>query len=548
MPPGRGRGAPAPGEAKPEEILPGEDFLKSLQSFFREAIELRSPDYPDRTDFRLMISSIITYLQACEKSKTTAAGRAEAPIRLPDGSEPRTRIALPPKGFVPDDKLTKKLMNMTCGQKIVGALQMAIWKHCGRKIPRKRKATAEESVAAKMARIRDKGDVSECRDSAGEASREDCMMDNSVEAHPPAAVNDSGEEAQADGKESTLPSHAHDSPKEQVIPDSSPEPSPKVKDEVPEETTSDQPADTPTPTLQIQQLPSSPNASPTREDDREINDKDMEDKIQQVSEEFGTGRTSESNIKMAIQICAGEIESAIEWLRIYEDVSAGQLEKPVPDPSVQFAEDQDSDDGKEFGDIGKPRSKAAASRRKQNDSRSLMTGTTASLSHEGSDALDLPHRTQKSSKTATRPKLTIWDLRAGEAEKAKEIAEDVPYPDALPFAALYPKLAKFPTGTWAVYQSQIERLHYSGKLRDMTIIRRTEKIARICVNPEEQLAMSEGRWERVKAAVVIAGFLGERTGAEMATDIEKDSVDAWVWDRMRGVDLFRMAAESRWSA
>lgn len=138
------------------------------------------------------------------------------------------------------------------------------------------------------------------------------------------------------------------------------------------------------------------------------------------------------------------------------------------------------------------------------------------------------------------------DLRAGEVEKAEELAEDDPFPDALPFAALYPKLAKFPTGTWAVYQSKIERLHYSGKLWNMAVIRRTEKIARICVDPEEQRAMSEGKWERVKAAVVIAGFLGERTGAERATDSEKKLVDAWVWDRMRGVDLFRTAAESCW--
>lgn len=408
MPPGRRRGAPPPGEAKPEEIPPGEDFLKSLQSFFREAIELKRPAYPDKTDFRLMTSSIVTYLLACQESRTAATARAEAPIRLPGGSEPRTRIALPPSGFVLDGKLTKKLTNMTCGQKFVAALQVAIYKHFGRKIPRKRKVSAEESVAAKMARIREQGDISECRDSTGETSREDCTTDTSVEAKLPAVIDDSGEEAQTDSKKLTLPSHAHDSLEEQGIPDSSPETSPGIKDETSKETAKDRPADTSNPVSQAQQLPSSSIASLAGEVCQEIDDVDMADKIQLVSEGFGSGRTSESYIKMAIHICAGDIDNAIDWLRIYEDVSAGEAKKASHDSPVHFVEDQDSDDQKEFGDIRKPRPKAAVLRRNQNHSSRLITGSIGSPVREGSISLDSTYNTQKNLKTVTRPKLTIW--------------------------------------------------------------------------------------------------------------------------------------------
>lgn len=57
--------------------------------------------------------------------------------------------------------------------------------------------------------------------------------------------------------------------------------------------------------------------------------------------------------------------------------------------------------------------------------------------------------------------------------------------------------------------------------------------------------MREGKWERVKAAAVIAGFLAETTGREEVSEDERKVVDGWVWEKMREIDFLRDTAESR---
>ncbi|KAK0385357.1 hypothetical protein NLU13_7833 [Sarocladium strictum] len=554
---------PLPPIAEPP---PGEAFLKSLQSFYREAIEAAAPRYPSKTEFTLMNSGIVSFLESCRHKKSMAAARAEAQIQLPGGFEPRTRIGLPPQKFLMDDKLKVKLMKAKCGEQFVGILQAAINKAYGIKVPRKRKAVGEDGKAGTLKRlmVSDESSLTGKESWLCEASGPDTALNGSDQQgettegirvpdtdHKPSEHHASRETILGDDKKysaAVKSAEGHCESSEDVEGLS-----------LGQYRRTDTKGTTTTAPPKCGILTSLDEAKDAQNTNghHSVSEEESDSEAYSVC---GRDGFSESLVGDGLQAGNGSEKEGTDWFQ-RNDALAHQAEQNIYHDRTGDNGHQQPEQCEESGDGQDIAPNHTAQARRAPDHKSMTPGNTAGPI---SDELTPEYSESQERCKQTRPirlKLThhgqaaspftqslLIDHLAAKAilEVYLEACKNTLQLDPLPFASLFPKLAKFPTGTWAIYQSQIERLHYSGKLQKMNTSQRLRKIAKICVYPEEERAMGEGKWERVIAAVIIAGFLAEVTGSEKAADDERKMVEKWVWDKVRELEFLKDTAGRKW--
>ncbi|EFY91235.1 hypothetical protein MAC_02662 [Metarhizium acridum CQMa 102] len=96
----------------------GTEFLGSMQNVFEEA---QGQGFTALTDFRKLTGSILKFLRACRKM-TGARARASCPIRLPDGRNVRTHVALPPTGLNLNRETNRRLREAHSSNEFCGIL------------------------------------------------------------------------------------------------------------------------------------------------------------------------------------------------------------------------------------------------------------------------------------------------------------------------------------------------------------------------------------------------------------------------------------------
>ncbi|KAH8171098.1 hypothetical protein LIA77_09879 [Sarocladium implicatum] len=524
----------------PEELV--QVFMNSLHAYHSEAVRNASPAQLSNSDHRHMATSIIGYIKRCERQTRTAA-RAEAGLSLPDGSVPRTRIELPPRELRLDDRAREKLMSMRMKdfKRFLGELGKVIWKALGIKTPRKRKALVIEGEGESSKRVRmENGSIL-----GNEASRE-----SGVNKLKPAVEAGLNWVQQANNVEKD------DIEREQQSSD------PGGERGGMERVAGKHAATEPT-THSVTSLPgcctapSSLAASRTfvHQTDAALQRTcDLFEHFGQQSAGSEPNRTSEEKPDVLICSTPGQGDA------LDLDQAAGQ-----PDGTQTASQGMQLDlearaamtPGVVYSRLGNTLGKCKAGPTPQNLGGNQEVGSEASLeprrpirlrlTHFGRPPKPLVQSLLLEHVTRQTLKFIADDLRDDpeQAEEGVKVPEPTPLPAPLPFEALYPKLAKIPTGTWAVYQRDLERLYYAGKLQSNSVHRRISKIADICLVPEENRAMMEGDWERTMAAVVIVGFLAE-TMRQDDDDGEKVAklVDSWTVAKMQELRFMKRMAES----